>query len=422
MSAYPVFVHFNNLIHAKKTRAIWLLLLWLLVSIACRSAASYDANPVELTRSTATAASLVNQAGLTPIPIGAASLLLAPTETAPSLSLSEESGTGSSIQMPVAPIQLVEEVFTLTAVVQEEVLLPFQATPEPAQDPYRHLSIAYLLERSYGGGQIEIHHVMGRENGFTSYLFSYPSDDLVIYGFVNIPSIGSGPFPVVIALHGYVDPAVYNTLAYTTHYADTLAKAGFVVLHPNLRNYPPSSSGENLFRVGMAIDVLNLIAIMNEQAGQPGPFENAKPDAIGLWGHSMGGGISLRVSVVSPSVRAAVLYGAMSSDERQNFEAIFEWSDNQRGLEELSVPIEELERIAPIHFLERIRAAVSVHHGESDQMVPLQWSLDLCRDLIELGMEPECFTYPGQRHTFNQAGNQVFMERVIDFYKRRLEQ
>jgi dipeptidyl aminopeptidase/acylaminoacyl peptidase len=222
---------------------------------------------------------------------------------------------------------------------------------------------------------------------------------------------------VVIALHGYIDPTIYSTLDYTTGNADALARAGFLVIHPNLRGYPPSEDGENLFRVGMAIDVLNLIAIVDAQGGRAGPLEPARPDSIGLWGHSMGGGITSRVIAVHPRVRAAVLYGAMSGDERQNFEAINRWSNGERGNQELAVPEGELGRISPIYFLPRITAAVSIHHGEADDLVPLAWSLDTCARLTELGKDVECYTYPGQPHTFHDEGVELFNQRVIDFFE-----
>ena len=131
---------------------------------------------------------------------------------------------------------------------------------------------------------------------------------------------------------------------YTTRYADSLARAGFLVIHPNLRGYPPSDDGDNRFRVGMAIDVLNLIAIIKDQAGKPGALENADPQAIGLWGHSMGGGVATRVLTVSPDVDAAVLYGAMSGDEHKNYERIFNYfSSGTRGIEELQAPEEVFE-------------------------------------------------------------------------------
>jgi dienelactone hydrolase len=135
---------------------------------------------------------------------------------------------------------------------------------------------------------------------------------------------GEGPFPVVLVLHGYIEPEEYETLAYTTRYADALAAEGFLVLHPNYRNYPPSDPGPNYFRVGYAVDVLNLIALIENQAGQTGPLENADSESIGLFGHSMGGGISLRVLASQAPVQAAVLYGSMNADEQLNSEKIFE--------------------------------------------------------------------------------------------------
>ena len=293
-------------------------------------------------------------------------------------------------------------------------------TVSPTPDPFAGLSIDELAARFYGAGMVTIVETLGTFPDFTRYLIRYPSDDLTIYGFMNVPA-GEGPFPVVIAIHGYIDPAEYGTLDYTTPYADALARAGFLVLHPNLRGYRPSDSGPNLFRVGMAIDVLNLIGLVRQTGGLPGALAQANPDAIGLWGHSMGGGISLRVLTISPEVDAAVLYAAMSGDERQNYEAIYRWSDGQRGLAELSIPVDALTHISPIFYLERIQAAVSIHHGRNDELVPLDWSLDLCQRLSELDKVVECFTYNGQPHTFTGEGNEVFMQRVNDFFERYLK-
>jgi dipeptidyl aminopeptidase/acylaminoacyl peptidase len=294
-------------------------------------------------------------------------------------------------------------------------------TLTPTPDPYAGLTIADLAARAYGGGELAIAEIMADYGSFTRYLVTYPSDGVPIFGFLNVPA-GQGPFPVVIASHGYIDPSIYNTLDYTTHYADALAAAGYLVIHPNLRGYLPSGDGPNLFRVGMAVDVLNLIALVKSQAGQPGPLEQADPERIGLWGHSMGGGISTRVMTVSPEVDAVVLYGAMSGDDRQNYDRIFTvFSDGERGLEELAAPPEAFERISPIYYLDRIQAAVSVHHGENDEEVPLEWSLDLCQRLSDLGKAVECYAYPGQPHTFYGDNDQLFIERTVDFFDRWLK-
>jgi dienelactone hydrolase len=291
------------------------------------------------------------------------------------------------------------------------------ATP----DPYVEWTHDNLVRRAYGGGELKSVEVMADNSYFTRYLVTYPSDGLTIYGFMDKPKRGEPPYPVVIALHGYIEPDIYTTLDYTTGYADTLARAGYLVIHPNLRGYRPSDDGPNLFRVGMAVDVLNLIALIKEQGGQSGALEAAQPASIGLWGHSMGGGISIRVLTVNADIRAAVLYGSMSGDERQNYEAINRWSDGQRGNEELTIPLDVLPRISPIYYVDRIRAAVSIHHGESDELVPVKWSQDLCQRLQELSVTVECFTYPGQHHTFDDAGGELFMQRAVEFFERWLE-
>lgn len=298
------------------------------------------------------------------------------------------------------------------------------STPGPTStpDPYEGLSIPDLQSRVYGGGEIQIVETMGENSLFTRYLISYPSDGLRIFGFLNLPT-GDGPFPVVIALHGYVDPTVYQTLPYTTRYADELARNGFLVIHPNLRGYPPSEDGPNLFRVGMAVDVLNLIALVQSQGGKPGLLSAANPSRIGLWGHSMGGGISTRVMTVSPEVDAVLLYGAMSGDEQKNFERIFNvFSEGERGLEELNAPSEVFQRISPIHFLDDVQAAVSIHHGRLDTEVPLEWSIDLCDRLTRIGKVVECYYYENQPHTFGGDGDLLFISRMVGFFDLYLRQ
>lgn len=324
-------------------------------------------------------------------------------------------------QMPTAtalPTQtsLLTQTPLPTATETATALPTLTSTP----DPYQPWTIDYLRSRTYGGGQIEFVEVMDQNLYFTRYLMRYPSDGLNIYGFADIPN-DEGPHPVVIALHGYIDPAIYNTLDYTTHYADAISTAGYIVLHPNLRGYLPSDNGDNLFRVGMAIDVLNLIALVQAQSGGGDPLRTALPDRIGMWGHSMGGGITTRVLTVTDDVRAAVLYGAMSGDEQRNYEAIRQWSGQTRGLEELNVPAEALTRISPMYFFQNITAAVSIHHGTADATVPVDWSIQTCDQLTALGKLVECVYYQDMPHTFYGAGDQDFIQHTVEFFNQHLK-
>jgi len=299
-------------------------------------------------------------------------------------------------------------------------------SPTATADPYAELTIDALAARPYGGGLLEIVDTLETNDVFTRYAITYPSDGLTIHGFMNVPNEG-GNFPVAIMLHGYVDPAEYDLVPYTRRYADSLAEAGYFVIHPNLRNYPPSDSGPDPYRIGYAIDVLNLIAVIREQSRDPlGTLRRANEDDIQLWGHSMGGGVALRVITVNtePYLRAAVLYGSMSGDEARNYGRIRNWSNNARGRFELAAPPEMLRAISPIHNLARITAAVAVHHSYADDVVPAAWSEELCDVLDELRAAeaiphaPECFFYELQPHTFRGDGDALLMERVIEFFDR----
>lgn len=295
-------------------------------------------------------------------------------------------------------------------------------TLEPAglPEPYAGLTIEALSARSYGAGELTIERTLEETGAFTRYLVRFPSDGLAQYGFMNVPA-GQGPFPVIILIHGYVSPEGYSILDYVTRYADELARSGYLVIHPNLRGYPPSEDGPNLHRVGFAVDVLNLAAIVRKQGGQPGPLAAADPERIGLWGHSMGGGVAIRAMLIDPEIKAVVLYGAMGADERLNAEQIYYvFSGQSRAVEEMNTPPEALLEISPVYYLDRLNAAVSIHHGDVDDQVPVAWSEDLCVRLQELGKTVECFTYPGAPHTFRGDADRLFIERTLDFYGRFL--
>lgn len=329
----------------------------------------------------------------------------------------------TTVTPPATPTPPVIETPFATATAQATATGTPMATA--TTDPYAGLTIEDLASRSYGGGQLTIEETLQITESFTRTLVSYPSDGLKVYGFMNVP-FGDGPFPVALVLHGYIPPQQYRTMDYTTRYADMLARAGYLVLHPNYRNHPPSDETEAFtagepeadFRVGYAVDMLNLLALIQAQGGQPGPLEKANTEQIHLLGHSMGGGIALRIITVNSDVNAAVLYGAMSGDEVKNFERILEWSNGQSGDWELSAPVEALQRISPIYHLSRIQAAVSVHHGALDEIVPAEWSWELCGLLRDLGKVVECFNYPDAPHSFHDEVDRLFQQRVIDFFER----
>jgi dienelactone hydrolase len=298
----------------------------------------------------------------------------------------------------------------------------FTTTPlptiTPTPNPYVSYTIDALSARSYGGGVIQTDGTLTNGGSFTRYVFKYRSEGLELYGFLNVPD-GEGPFPVIVLLHGYIDPAEYSMLDYSTRYADALAETGYIVLHPNLRGYGASDDAYDPVGIGDTIDTLNLLALIRTQAGTAGPLEKADGERIGIWGHSMGGGIVLRVLEIDKEIDAAVLYAPINADEKINLE-YFD-TDDGRGNSAIQTTDEVLSTLSASTYLDRITAPLSIHHGEADKVVPLVWSDQLCTDLGILQKEVYCYFYENQPHTFQNSGDTLFIQRMIDFFDQKLK-
>jgi dipeptidyl aminopeptidase/acylaminoacyl peptidase len=313
------------------------------------------------------------------------------------------------------------------------------ATPEPTAtatpDPVAGLTIEDLRTRSYGGGTIETVRTMDSNAAYTRYLIAYPSDGLRITGVMAVPkgSAPEGGFPVIVLNHGYINPAVYKTGTRYVAYVDYYAQHGYLVLNPDYRNHDGSDQGPNPFRIGYAIDVLNLLAEIKT-------LPQANPERVGMIGHSMGGNVTQRVLVVTDTVKAAVLYASTSGREgerwrsftagdggtpdptrtprpgERDFGGLFGGLDIPRA----SLP-QVYARISPASYYQDITTPISIHHGDADQTVPPQLSVRLRDDLLALGKEVEYFTYPGQPHSFVGNGFNLLMQRTTAFFDRYLK-
>lgn len=274
-----------------------------------------------------------------------------------------------------------------------------QALANPPDEPH---SVAAMRERDYGTSEFSVDRLWYTYTLFERYYIIYDSDGLSIHGYVNVPK-GEGPFPVIMMIHGSVPRSEYQTLDYTLRYADHLAKNGYIVLHPNLRSYPPSDSppsGRD-FHAGYAADVLNLLEYVRQRAGQDGIFRHVDMSRVGIWGHSIGGSIALRAMSAQPDAfDAALLYAPVS----QRYGGV--------------VPGSEFYDLADVN------AKLSIHHGDLDEVIDVEDSLALGAQLENIGKAPDCFFYEDQPHTFyrDQYADPLLMERTLDLFSQYLTQ
>jgi dienelactone hydrolase len=283
-------------------------------------------------------------------------------------------------------------------------------------------SVERLSQRSYDGGPLLVEGTLPGGPGFTRLQIRFQSDGLTEYGFADVPD-GPGPFPVIVVVHGHVNALSYRTTTYTTRFADTLARAGFLVLHPDLRGHGRSQGQtEPPFLAGYAVDVLNLIGSVRIHPGQ-GVLRKAMVGKVGLWGHSDGGNVVLRALVVKPGwIGAAVLYSAISGDERQNAAQDAIYGDVTRSRQVLSLPPALLDAVSPSHFLNRITAPLSIHSGTADTEGPPGWAATLCHQLATLKQRSQCFSYRAAPHLF-PAGSRwdtSFVSRTTAFFQKML--
>ncbi len=288
------------------------------------------------------------------------------------------------------------------------------ATLTSTPDPLSPYFVESLRARSYTGGTIEIVETLEQTSAYTSYLIAYPSDGLRITGMMNVP-VGEGPFPVIVLNHGHYDLSEYTTGRGTNSAADIFARHGYLTLAPDYRGHAGSDSGDNFFRTGYVVDVLNLIASVKS-------LPQAKPDSIGIWGHSMGGGVAIEVMVVNPpGLRGVVLYGAMSGDMTDNYYRIaFFRGQDTPGPDFPVLPEaapEAYAQLSPINYLQYVGVPVIIHHGDLDDQVPPDWSLRLQDALKVAGKESTLYTYPNAGHSFFDEDWNTFMGRNVEFFE-----
>jgi len=310
-------------------------------------------------------------------------------------------------------------------------------TPAPTAtpDPFAPFTIEALRERAYGAGPIEIAETLEDNAAFTRYAVAYPSEGLRVTAMMNLPKGSSAPgetFPVIILNHGHVDPRSFPTGSYIRAEADYLARRGYLTLSPDYRGHAggegdseaegASLRGFNTFRVAYAVDVLNLLNAVPS-------IPQADPTRIGMWGHSMGGGITLKALTVDrgKSIDAAVLYGAMSGDEAANLRHIDRmW---RPGLYDLVTSTfgtledrpEDYARLSPLTYVADVAAPVTIHHGALDSQVPLAWSQDLAQRLAEAGKAVEYFEYAGAGHSLRGDDWSAFMQRITAFFDQYMK-
>ncbi len=309
-----------------------------------------------------------------------------------------------------------------------------QQTTQQNKQPLNPLSIEAMRAASYPGSDITIEQTLSPSSNYKQYIASYLSDGLKIYALLTVPNGDkpSGGWPVIIFNHGYIPPTTYQTTVRYEAYVFGFARNGYIVFKPDYRGNG-NSQGQpegSYYSPAYAIDDLNAISSIKK-------YTDANPDKIGVWGHSMGGNITLRDLVVSKDIKAAVIWGGVVgsySDLMNNWQnhVTYRPPANELALRNRSradlvnkygtpqTNPDFWNSIDPTYFVSDITAPVQLDVGGADEEVPVAFSQSLRDKLQNAGKTVEYYEYPGSNHNILQ-GFTLAMQRSVAFFDKYLK-
>ncbi len=238
--------------------------------------------------------------------------VLVPAAAEPDLlaALPNEAVTPAASATPAAILAVTESPAPAAVPTATHTPLPTDTpTSTPTPTPTLHpMMIEALRQGEYPGSEIVIEQELARGANYSRYYAYYLSEGLKNYALLTIPDGEMPPtgWPAIVFNHGYIPPEEYRTTERYIAYVDNLARQGYVILRIDYRGHD-RSEGEARGAYGYpdyTIDVLNAVASLKQ-------FAQVDPQRIGMWGHSMGGYLTLRAMVISPDIKVGVIWAGV---------------------------------------------------------------------------------------------------------------
>jgi uncharacterized protein len=317
--------------------------------------------------------------------------------------------------------------------------------------PVNPLQIAEMRNGSYPGSDIVIEKTLDSTSTYNQYIASYLSEGLKIYALLTVPKAKKpeNGWPVILFNHGYIPPDQYSTTEKYVAYVDAFARNGYIVFKPDFRGHGNSEGQPEgaYYSSAYTIDDLNALASIKKLkdpstsstgSGQAGSGLIADANRIGVWGHSMGGNITLRDLVVNTKdIKAAVIWGGVVgsyNDLMNNWQRKVSFHPGPRELalrnnyrqnliSQHKTPSEDpsfWNSIDPTFFTADITAPVQLDVGGADEEVPVAFSESLYNKMKGEGKTVEYYVYPGSNHNISQ-GFTLAMKRSVDFFNKYLK-
>jgi dipeptidyl aminopeptidase/acylaminoacyl peptidase len=294
------------------------------------------------------------------------------------------------------------------------------------------MSILAMRQTPYPGSDIVIEQTLEPGANYQRYYASYQSQGLTIYALLTVPNGDppAGGWPAIVFNHGYIPPDQYRTTERYVAYVDQIARHGYIVFRIDYRGHDRSQGVARgaYGDPGYTVDVLNAVAAIQR-------FPQADPQRIGMWGHSMGGFLTLRAMVISPAIKAGVIWAGVVASYPDLLTRWHRggptptpgatggrgwrsgWIDTYGSLEDNP---DYWNSISANTYLKDLSGPLQLHHGTADEEVPLEFSQTLYQQLLQAGKTAEFYTYPGDNHNLSNDFS-LAMRRTLEFFDRYLK-
>jgi dipeptidyl aminopeptidase/acylaminoacyl peptidase len=144
---------------------------------------------------------------------------------------------------------------------------------------------------------------------------------------------------------------------------------------------------------------------------------SANVENLGLWGHSMGGEIALRIITISPDIKATVLYAPLGGNIERNSRQLYDVIREPEFQQDAQIPLELHDRISPMYYYHRVTSVVQLNHGTADTTAPMSWADETCSFLKSAGVSVECIYYKDAGHLFGKDTLEEFQQNTLQFYQ-----
>ena len=298
------------------------------------------------------------------------------------------------------------------------------------------IMVEYMRQQEYPGSEIVIEEVLAPGVNYNRYIASYRSEGLKIFALLTVPT-GAKPatgWPVIIFNHGFIPPEIYRTTERYVAYVDGFARNGYIVFRSDYRGhgFSEGEAGSSRGSPAYTIDVLNAVAAMKA-------YVDADANRIGMWGHSMGGLLTLRSMVTTKDVKVGVIWAGVVAP----YDLLYRQANNNAAPEPTPTDPTTAQRrrwrqemidrfgepdenpaawaaISPNSYVSEISGPLQLHHGTADTDVPVEYSQILNAQIASVQRTVEYYEYPGDNHNLSVNFNTA-MTRSIAFFDQYLK-